>query len=143
MSVAENKEVVRRFWDEWNKGNFQGMMDLISEDAQDHAMPPGMVGNKEGIQQLIGMYHQAFPGMQSTMEDLIGEGDLVVCRLSFTGTNSGSFMGMPATGKSSTITAINIFRVANGKLMERWANQDDLGMMQQLGFIPAPEGQPA
>ena len=138
MSVEENKALVRRFWDEWNKANIAGMMDMISDDSSDHAMPPGMTGNKQGVEQLIGMYLGAFPGGVVTIEDLIGEGDKVVCRLTLNGTNSGPFMGMPATNKSATFTAIHIFRVANGKLVERWANQDDIGMLTQLGVIPAP-----
>src|ERR671925_312205 len=100
MTVEHNKEVISQFWTEWNKGNLEGMLALISEDAVDHALLPGMPNNKEGVKQLLGMYLQAFPGVQAKVEELIGEGDKVVCRLTFTGTNSGPFMGMPATGKS-------------------------------------------
>ena len=138
MANEENKAVVQRFWDEWNKGNLEAMTALISDDGVDHSLPPGFTGNKEGITKVISMYLQAFPDGKVTVEDLIAEGDKVVCRLSLKGTNTGSLMGMPATGKSANMTSIHLFRVKNGKLVERWANQDDLGMMQQLGVIPTP-----
>jgi steroid delta-isomerase-like uncharacterized protein len=138
MANEENKAVVQRFWDEWNNKNLEAMADLVAEDGADHALPPGVPANKEGSFKLIAMYMQAFPDLHIKVEDLIAEGDKVVCRITSSGTNTGPLMGMPATGKSATMTAIHIFRVRNGKLQERWANQDDLGMMQQLGVIPAP-----
>jgi steroid delta-isomerase-like uncharacterized protein len=145
MSTEENKALARQFYEEWNKGNLDGMLDLIAPNAVDHAPPPGvsLPPGLEGIKQTLVMFMQAFPDLKFTVEDAICEGDKVVLRMTSTGTNSGELMGMPATGKKATVTGIDIFRVADGKLVEHWRNDDTLGMMQQLGVIPMPDQAPA
>ena len=69
---------------------------------------------------------------------MIAEGDKVVCRLTWHGTHQGKFMGIPPTGKHETFTSIDIVRLADGKFVEHWNVVDHLGMLQQLGVIPAP-----
>jgi len=69
---------------------------------------------------------------------MITEGDKVVERFSFKGTNTGSFMGVPATGKKVTSSGMSVFRIANGKIVEHWGENDALGTMQQLGLVPTP-----
>ena len=78
----------------------------------------------------------AFPDLHLTIEDLIAEGDKVVWRLNSKGTHKGPFMGIPATGKTASITGIVIFRLENSRIMEGWVNIDTLGLLQQLGVIP-------
>ena len=84
------------------------------------------------------MYLTAFPDLYFTVEDLIAEGDKAVARLTVRGTQQGVFMGIPPTGKHVTVTAIDINRFAGGKSVEHWLNMDTLGLLQQLGVIPAP-----
>ena len=84
------------------------------------------------------MYLTAFPDLHFTVEDLIAEGDKVVARLTVRGTQQGAFMGIPPTGKHVTVTGIDINRLAGGKSVEHWLNMDTLGLLQQLGVIPAP-----
>jgi len=84
------------------------------------------------------MYLTAFPDLHFTVEDFIAEGDKVVARLTVRGTQQGIFMGIPPTGKHATVTAIDINRMAGGKSVEHWLNMDTLGLLQQLGVIPAP-----
>jgi predicted ester cyclase len=86
------------------------------------------------IQRLI-MLRTAFPDMQYTVEDEIVEGDKVVHRLIGHGTQQGEFLGIPPTGKQATWTGIAIYRIAGGKIAERWVNVDNLGTIQQLGAI--------
>jgi predicted ester cyclase len=83
-------------------------------------------------------FKSAFPDLHFTIEDTLVEGDKIVWRWSSTGTNTGSMMGMPSTNKKATITGIEIYRIANGKIAERWGNFDQLGMLQQLGVVPMP-----
>jgi predicted ester cyclase len=80
----------------------------------------------------------AFPDFHYTVEDEIAEGDKYVVRLTARGTMQGAFLGMPATGKQATWTEVHVARVVGGKLAEHWACIDQLGMLQQLGVIPAP-----
>jgi predicted ester cyclase len=76
--------------------------------------------------------------VQSTIEDIIAEGDRVVWRLTIRGTHRGMFRGIAPTGKYITITAMKIVRLANGQFVENWGEQDNLGLLQQLGVLPAP-----
>ncbi len=85
------------------------------------------------------MLLEAFPDSQLPVEDQIAEGDKVVTRWTCRATHTGEFQGMPPTGKYTTMTGTTIFRIANGKLVEGWTNADMLGLLQQLGAIPAPE----
>ena len=138
MSPEDNKALVRRFYDEViNKQNMAAIGEFIDPHMVDPAAPPGMPGGIEGFQQVFSMYLTAFPDTHFTIEDLIAEGDKVVARLSVSATQHGTFMGLPPTSKHWTVTAIDIIRIAGGKLVERWANMDMLGLLQQLGAVPS------
>ena len=83
------------------------------------------------------IFMESFPDGQTRTEDLIAEGDKVVERYTFTGTNTGPFMGSPATGKKVQIESMSIYRFANGKIVEHWGENDSMGLMAQLGMLPA------
>jgi predicted ester cyclase len=86
----------------------------------------------------MGMFLAAFPDLETVIEELIAEGDKVVRRGYFQGTHHGAFQGIPATGKRVTVPLIAIERIVDGKLLEHRASPDIMGLMQQLGAIPAP-----
>ena len=139
MSTEDNKAAVRRFYEEViNKKNLAAIDEFIDPHGIDHALPPGMPGGIEGSKQFIGMYLTAFPDLHFTVEDMIAEGDRVVSRLTTRGTHKGALMGIPPTGKQVTITGIDINRIVGGKSVEHWLEMDTMGMMQQIGVIPAP-----
>ena len=102
----------------------------------DHNPPPGAAPGVEGMKQMMGMFFAAFPDLNVTIDQLIA-GDIVVGRMTNTGTHQGDLMGIAPTGKSVTFSEIHMVRIENGKAVEHWGNIDDLGMMQQLGVIPA------
>ncbi len=138
MSTEQNKVLVRRFYDEvFNRKNLAAIDDFLDPNIIEHALPPGLPSGSEGSRQFIGMYLTAFPDMHLTAEDIIAEGEKVVVRLTYRGTHRGELMGIPPTGKQVTVTGIQIVRVANGRIAENWINLDALGMLQQLGVIPA------
>jgi steroid delta-isomerase-like uncharacterized protein len=138
MSTEENKALVRRFYDEvHNKQNRAAVDDFIDPNIVDHATPPGLPGGIEGARQFTGMLLTAFPDHQVTVEYMIAEGDKVVARLTVRGTHQGAFLGIPPTGRRWTFTAIDIIRIAGGKIVEHWNNYDALGLMQQLGVVPS------
>ena len=85
------------------------------------------------------MFRLAFPDVSFTVEDMIAEGDKVVDRMTWQATHQGPFMGIPPTGNRLTVTEIHINRIAEGRIVERWAQPDLLGLMQQLGAVPAPD----
>ena len=138
MSTEENKAAARRFIDAFNRKDLDGLASSVSPDVVNHALMPGLPPGLEGWKMMAGMFFAAFPDMQVEINDLVAEGDKVVTRWTARGTNTGEMMGMPASGKSVTLTGITIDHYRDGKSFEHWENLDMLGMMQQLGVIPTP-----
>ncbi len=139
MSTEENKAVVRRFFEGLNARNLAVIDELFAPDFVDHNAPPGHPSGPQSMHQTIDMFLSAFPDIQWTLEDVLAEGDKVVVRLTGRGTHHGAFQGIPPTGKQVTGTAIGVFRLADGKIAEEWIERDVLGLLQQLGAVPAPE----
>lgn len=138
MSV-DNKTLARQFLEGFNGNNLAGAAEIIAANFTnyDPGTPPLPAG-PEGYQQLISTYRTIYPDLQMTVDDLISEGDKVVCRWTARGKNTGPLMGMPATGKQATVTGISILTIADGQVTEQRTNWDTLGMLQQLGVIPTP-----
>jgi len=140
MSADENKQLFRRFIEEVaNRGKIAIVDELVTADIIEHEEIPGVPPNREGVKQAFTMFRTAFPDLQVTIEDLIAEGDKVVARETWRGTHRGEFMEIPSTGKRVEFAAVDIVRIANGKMVEHWGQMDSLGMLQQLGVIPQPE----
>jgi predicted ester cyclase len=99
-------------------------------------MPPGLPSGPEGVKALAAAARNAFPDLNVTINRSISEGDIVVLHVTNSGTMKGEFAGMPASGKHATWESIHIDRIVDGKVVEHWVVQDQLGMLQQLGFIP-------
>ena len=138
MSTEENKALVRRSIDEVvNQGNL-AVADEVCAGNYIHRAPgsPEFHG-PEGFKQLITMYRTAFPDLHLTLEDLIAEGDTVVSQWTARGTHRGEFMGLAPTGKSVTVVGMVLSRCAGGRVVEDLEVSDVLGMLQQLGAIPA------
>ena len=139
MSTEDNKTAVRRFYDEvFNQKNLAGVDAFVGPNQIDHGVPPGFPAGLEGTKQFIGMYLRAFPDVSVTVEDLIAEGDKVTSRVTYRGTHQGELMGIPPTGKQVTVTGMEINRFEGGRSVEHWLEYDALGMLQQLGVVPAP-----
>lgn len=138
MSIEENRTLVRRFFEEViNKGNLHLAEDLLAANYVEHPPLPGGGTGLTGFQQFVSMVSTAFPDLHVTLEDIIAEGDKVVVRLTVSGTHRGMFMvKIPPTDKHVTWRGIDIIRIADGKIVERWNERDLLGLMQQLGVIP-------
>jgi len=132
-----NKEFARRVFEEvLNQGNLELIDEFFATDYIFHdPTTPGVIG-RDGLKQLFSGLLAAIPDAHYTVEAQIAEGDKVVTRWTFRGTQTGEFMGIPPTGKQVTGTGILIARIADGKIVEDWESRDDLGMMQQLGVIP-------
>jgi steroid delta-isomerase-like uncharacterized protein len=140
MSTEDNKALVRRFYEEIDKGNLDVMDELVAEDYIDHSPPPfpGFLPGRNGLKQMFRLFWEATPG-NHVIEDQVAEGDKVVTRLSAHGVHERDLPDIPATGNEITMTATVIHRIEDGKLAEKWSDKDVLGFLQQLGVIPAPE----
>ncbi len=136
---AETKAIARRFLEEaFNGGNLDVVDELVDPRFVNHdaALPEPMIGI-EGAKASIAGYRDAFPDLRLTIEQQIAEGELVTTRWTARGTHEGDLFGMAATGKQATVTGITVDRIVNGRFVESWTNWDTLGLMQQLGVVPA------
>ena len=135
----DHAATIRRMYDLLSAGDIDGFGNLLADDFVEHEETPGLEPTKEGVKQFFHMYRAAFPDLRMEPQDVLASGDKVVARARATGTNQGEFMGMPATGKSVDVQLIDIIRFGDdGLAREHWGVFDALGMMQQLGAIPAP-----
>jgi steroid delta-isomerase-like uncharacterized protein len=138
-TTEENKAQFRRTYEElFNKGNLVVADELIALDFLNHEAPPGRDRGPESMREAITMLRTAFPDLHFTIEELVAEGDTVVGRVTMNGTHQGPFQGMPPTGRSFQQEQVHFVCFREGKGIEHWAVRDDLGMMRQLGVIPAP-----
>ena len=145
MSVEQNKAEMRRFAEEAiNRKNWDAIHDLVAEDFVDHVPFPGQGPGRDGLRDVIGVFTRAFPDIQWTTHEQIGEGDTVVSRFTWTGTHRGEFLGIPATGRRVNVWGVVIDVVRDGKPSRRDMRSkftesrilmDTLSLMQQLGVL--------
>jgi steroid delta-isomerase-like uncharacterized protein len=129
---------VRSLYDRLNAGDLAGFSAGLADDFVEHEVTPGIPPTKAGVVQFFEMQLAAFPDMHMNIEDLISSGEKSVARVKYTGTNTGDFMGIPATGKSVDVQFIDIFAMnSDGLLREHWGVMDSMALMQQLGLAPA------
>lgn len=136
--AADNKAFVRSAVEEiWRTGDVALIDEHMAPDYVLHKPPTGFAPNREGLKGIVRAMHSAFPDLRMTVEDVLAEGDKVAQRRLYQGTHKGELFGIPATGKAVSVSQIIVSRVANGKFVEEWAETDFLGMLQQLGVVPA------
>jgi steroid delta-isomerase-like uncharacterized protein len=132
MSNESNKELVRRYIDElWNKGNLNSEGDFVAANIVVHEpSPPGQTISLVGA---ASMLRAAMPDLVLVNEHLFGDGDRVVQHWAASGVHSGAALfGIPASNRKLVVSGVNMFRVFEGKISERWSIMDAAGLMQQL-----------
>jgi steroid delta-isomerase-like uncharacterized protein len=137
MSTEQNKTLVRNNFAALTDHNLDKVISFCTPDCRFHGWSPqplDTTGYKMAMTPLL----EAFPDSRFSVDDVIAEGDKVVLRHSLSGTHQADFQGVPATGRSVVIGGIAIFRLENEKIAEVWLNADFMGLMIQLGAIPAP-----
>jgi len=135
MSLEENKAIVRRWIEAYNKRNLDLIDDFVAPDYVDHTNKV----DREGLKQLFAMGLKGFPDWHEIIEDIIAEGDKVWVRIAYTGTHTGEFMGLGPTGNKITTMAVDIYRIVNGKLAEYWNVTDNVNILKQIGAIEYTE----
>lgn len=137
----QGKSVMNRYFEAWNARDLDAFDEIFASDAIDHDAqnPFADVPGPAGAKRVAEMYFAAFSDGRFEAHEQIAEGDVVVTPWTAKGTNDGELMGMPPTGKSVEIAGVTVARIANSKIAETWTCWDTLGMMQQLGAIPAPQ----
>ncbi len=137
VSEQENAALVRRAWEEVNRKNLDFFDEVYAPTVRYHG-PDGDIEGPAGLKEMVSGYLAAFPDMQITVEDVIASGDEAVARVTFRGMHQGELLGIAPTGKRIEISGMNLVRIENGQVVEEWENIDMLGLMQQIGAIPAP-----
>jgi|DewCreStandDraft_5_1066085.scaffolds.fasta_scaffold00048_169 steroid delta-isomerase-like uncharacterized protein len=138
MSVEENKELIRRWLGAINARDLDLVDSSLAPDYVGHFGGPEPVRGREGWQRLVGSFIAAFPDGEGTLEDIVAEGDRVMHRETWRGTHLGMFANTPPTGRKVAFQGIAISRIAGGQIVEEWVELDVLGLLQQIGAIPAP-----
>ncbi len=136
MSVEENKALIRRYAEEFNRRNDAFLEEYFGPGYVYH----GSMGDwdKQAFIEFHNSMLAAFPDAEMTIRDQVAEGDKVVTRLEVRGTHRGEFQGIAPTGRDTTTTGIIISRFEQGRVVEEWEELNMLGLMQQIGAIPAP-----
>ena len=138
-TISQNKNTVTSFIDAlFTKGDLGAVDEYLAEDFVDHDPPMGGSSSREGMRAAGAMFRTAFPDWHSDLGLLVGEDDLVVEHFTASGTQQGEIFGVPPSGKTVSLPGINIWRVRDGRIVERWGRLDDLGLLRQLGLVPAP-----
>jgi steroid delta-isomerase-like uncharacterized protein len=139
MATEENKAIVLRLLEQGFNANDPAVFDeLLADDFVNHDPSQPDATDREGLKRFWSALCHAFPDQHTAVEDLVGEGDRVVKRAIWRGTQSGELLGIPPTGKQATMSTISIYRLADGKVRDMWWAYDSLGLLRQLGALPEP-----
>lgn len=135
MSLKKNKQLILQFYEEvWGEGNLAFAKEVFDENYVRHDLRPGNpIAGAAGQMQIAGDFRKAFPDLEIEIDLVFGDDEYIAARWTMTGTHSAVWGDVEATNKKVTFSGVNIFRFANGKVVEIWNHRDDLGLMQQLG----------
>jgi len=142
MSTQDNKQVVRRFYDEvMGEGRVDVLDEVMVEDFVDHGealfdSPHGRDTLRQGIEAT----HEILPGLHVSLHEMVAEGDLVGVRGTMRCRHAGAFFGVAGTGHELSWEGIAVFRLAEGRIAERWFNSDSISILRQLGLAPSRSG---
>jgi steroid delta-isomerase-like uncharacterized protein len=136
MSLEENKQLVRELMARLDARDIDGVVSYCAPDAVWHGFTPQPLDNA-GYRQAIQVFLDAFPDSRFVVRHLVAEGDEVAAPHQLRGTHNGAFQGIPPTGKPVVVDAIAIFRIADKKVARVWLNAEILGLLMQIGAIPA------
>ncbi len=136
----QNKEIVNRMWEAWEKGDFEAFKDALAPDYVYYfpSRSTKSISREESIE-FGKMLHNAFPDFTFSIEELFAVEDIVISRFILRGTHEGEYMGIPRTGNKFESSGISIIRIENGKIVEEREEYDSLDEMQQLGMELKPK----
>ena len=135
MSIEENKNIVRLYQEIYNSNDLDRLTEVVSEDLRTPNIMPGIPQGLEGAKAAHRIMLAGFHDYQTIIDEIIAEGDKVAARIKMTGTHTGAFMGVLPTDRRISFTGIYIARIANGKIVEHWGEEDGVSLLQQLGVL--------
>ena len=142
MSTNNHSQVLKQAQEKFNRGDLEGYLTtLYDSNVVLYFLPPGLPPGRDGTRLYYNGFLAGFPDAQLHLDEIISDGDRLAIRFHLEMTHQGEFQGIPPTGKRVSFTGITIMRFADGKVIERWSETDNLGLLQQLGVIPeSPAG---
>ena len=138
MSGEDNKNLNLRWIGAFNRRDWPAEAESRTGDYVAHMQGAPRPLDSQGWAEFMSLFATAFPDGEIAVEASISEGDVVASRWTMTGTHNGDFLGVPPTGRPVTMKGIDFSRVVDGKIAEHWAQFDVIGVMQQIGAMPAP-----
>lgn len=136
--LAQSHDIVNKFYAALNARDYKAFDQVVAPNCLDHDPVPMQMPGGDGLKAQYQYVIAGFPDVKFKVEDVIADGDMVIARTTMDGNNTGFFMITPATGKKAHWTAHRMFRIQNGQIVETWQNVDVIGLMVQLGLVPAP-----
>jgi steroid delta-isomerase-like uncharacterized protein len=138
-TVEKNKDTVTKFIDAlFTEGDLGAVDEYLAEEFVNHDPPLGVTADREGMRTAGALFRVAFPDWHSEMDIMVGEGDLVVEHFTASGTQQGELFGVPPSGRTASLPGINIWRVRDGRIVERWGRLDELGLLRHLRLMNVP-----
>jgi predicted ester cyclase len=134
MGTKENEAAVRACFDNASQGNFDALDDIVTSD---YVLHPGEVRGSDGLKDMVQRYRDALSGLRVAIDQQFTDGDFVATRFTITGTHDGNLMGTPPSGKNVAFTGIAISRCEDGRIAEEWEITDTVGLLGQIGALPA------
>jgi steroid delta-isomerase-like uncharacterized protein len=141
MSTQDNKALAHRFIEAINQKDFALIDQIYAPTYVRHDPANPQVRSREDYKQWLTQLCTAFPDLQFTIDDLMADGDKIICRFTSRGTHTGQWRGMPTTSKQAVVTGIGVSHIVEGKVVEDWYNTDILGLVQQLGVALPTTGE--
>ena len=130
----ENKAAVRACFENASQGKFDALDDIVTSD---YVLHPDEVSGADGLKEMVQRYRDALSGLRVTIDQQFTDGDYVTTRYTVTGTHDGDLMGAPPSGKDVAFTGITISRCESGRIAEEWEITDVVGLLGQIGALPA------
>jgi steroid delta-isomerase-like uncharacterized protein len=136
MDSTAHKTVVRSLFDQvLNRGRLEMIDACFAEDFVEHNPVPGQKAGREGVKHRVSALRAAFPDVRFVLDEVVAEGEIVAVRYRWEATHSGTFLGIPATGRRVAVRGMDFYRFQNGRVAEHWDNMDELSMLSQLGDL--------
>jgi steroid delta-isomerase-like uncharacterized protein len=137
IALSDNIEIITRFEHAFRAGDLATIDELCDPGVVDHNPAPDQDPTLAGFRQKVAGFRSIFPDLEYDLQDIIASGDTVATRWVVTGSLQQEFMGIPATGQTIRVEGMNFYRLEDGRLTDIWTQFDGVGMMQQLGALPA------
>ena len=137
MGASENEAAVERALGAWNADDLPGYLELYDEDIRLHGYAPEPMG-KQAVRVFYEQIFEAFDTPKLTFHEVFSSGDSLCINFTMTGRHVAEFMGVPATGREIALDGITVLHFRDGRCIERWSQADMLGLLAQLGAVPAP-----